>query len=203
MKHKYYFPSGVANRRAWLLNYKTQIGTVGGDLGMSAADITAEKDACQAMIDKIDQAETAKAAAKSKTTERDNSIKTGMKDLSTKIRNHKSNSGYTEVIGESLEIIGSELVIDYTTVKTTVKVGKTPAGVSIKFTLENCERGNIYCKRGSETEFTLIKSVMHPQAEDARPNLGGVAVEQRQYYVMLMIGDEEVGVPSAIETINN
>lgn len=75
-------------------------------------------------------------------------------------------------------------------------------GVDIKFGLEHCEGGNIYCKRGAETGFTYFKHVTHPHSVDTRPNLAGNATETRQYYVILVINDLEVGIASAPESIN-
>ena len=56
--------------------------------------------------------------------------------------------------------------------------------------------------RGAETVFTLLKSVTRGHFIDARPNITIGTPEARQYYVTLIVGDLEVGIPSAHETIN-
>jgi hypothetical protein len=100
-----------------------------------------------------------------------------------------------------LSLLGTETAMDRSTVKTSVKLSKKPNGVSVKFRLKNCEGGSIYCRRGSENDFTFLKYVLHPQFVDERPNLQDAITEQRQYYVNLVLNDQEVGISSDIATI--
>ncbi len=202
MEHKPYFPTNIAGQRLWLVNYKGLILVHGAALGLTPLQITALQNACQAMIDKIDEADAALTAGVAKVAERDNTVKTQMAVLRPAIVSMKKNSGYSTTIGEALDIIGSEIIVDTLTVKTKIKLAAVPTGVDIKFGLEYCEGGNIYSKRGNETAFTYFKHVTHPHSIDTRPNLAGNAAEQRQYYVVLVINDLEVGIASAPETIN-
>ncbi len=202
MEHKYFFPHDIKGERAWLLNYKTEIATVGPLCGLSPAEVTAEETACQAMINGIDAADAALTASATAVQDRDDAIALKMKPILSAIGAMKNNSGYTDTLGKQIKVIGSEVIVDRLTVKTTVKLAKTPLGVDIKFTLEHCDGGDVYSKRGAETEFTFLKSITHPHTIDTRPNLAGAATEQRQYYVTLTINDVEVGIPSAPETIN-
>ena len=203
MKRKPYFPGMISLKRSWASNYQTKIAANGAALGMSPADITAEENACQKIMDKIDEADAKQAEAMALNAERDLLIKNQMDTLRPNIRTHKAHTGYSENIGQDLGIIGEEVVIDLENVKTAVKLTNAPQGVVIKFGLENCERANIYCKRGTETAFSFLQTVTHPHTVDTRPNLGGIATELRQYYVILMVNDVEVGKASAIETTHN
>ena len=201
MNHRHYFPGAITAQRAWLVNYKAKIATYGPLLGLTAAQITTEQNLCQTLIDEIDATDAVLVAATAKVTERDTMIRNQMVAIRAGITTKKKNSGYTPAIGEALDVIGSEIVVDTLTVKTTVKVAKTPQGVEIKFGLEQCEGGNVYCKRGTETEFTFLKYITHPHTIDTRPNIEGATTEKRQYYVILVINDIEVGIASAPETI--
>ncbi|MEI8203506.1 MAG: hypothetical protein WCH34_10870 [Bacteroidota bacterium] len=203
MALKYYFPPDLEGRKTWAGKYKTNIGTEGAGLGMSPADITKEQDACTSMITAIDELEAAKAVVKQKKKDKDADIKAAMDILRPNIKAHKVASGYNEGIGELLGVIGSDTEIDPSTVKTIVKTKKVPQGIDLKFSLKGCEGGNVYSKRGTETGFTLLKYIIHPHSIDTRPNLDEAVVEQRQYYVILVIDDEEVGIPSDIATIDN
>lgn len=201
MKRLYYFPKIIAAIRAWAAKYKANIATSGATMAMTQAEVTAEQALCTVMIEAIDAADIAAAAAKQKNKDRDKAIKDTMKVFAPKIQTHKKSTGYNEGIGEALGIIGSEISFDPATVKTTVKLAVAPNGVDIKFTLEHAEGGNIYCKRGSETAFTYLKHVTHPHTIDTRPNIDGATSEQRQYYVFLVLNDEEIGIRSDIATI--
>jgi hypothetical protein len=203
MKREKYFPAQVAKQRVWLVNYKDKIATVGASMGMSAAEIAAEQSICDAIIDAIDKSEAAKAEAKAKVKAKDLVVKGEMDKMRPLIATHKNNTGYTDAIGALLKIVGDEISFDPLKVKSTVTLNNTPQGVDIKFTLEHCECGNIYCKRGKEEDFTFLKRVIHPHTIDTRPNEDGAKSELRQYYVILMLNDEEVGKPSDIATIKN
>ena len=203
MKHKPYFPTVIAEKRAWLLNYQGKIESNGAAVGLDTTQITAEQTSCQVMIDEIDAADKIIIAATAKVAERDLLIKTEMTALRAGVATKKSNKGYTATIGEALNIIGSEVVVDTMNVKTVIKLATVPQGVDIKITLENCEGGNIYSMRGTEKDFTFLKHITHPHTIDTRPNLDGATSEKRQYYATLVINDEEVGIASAPETIHN
>ncbi|MHB8260179.1 MAG: hypothetical protein ACYDEC_07900 [Bacteroidia bacterium] len=202
MKHEPYFPRVVAKQRAWLVNYKAKIATLGASVGLTPAQILAEQNACQAMIDEIDATDLVLVAAKAKVTERDTLIKNDMAVLRPSIGGIKKNGGYSETTGNALGIIGTEFMVDIHTVKTIVKLLPAPQGVDIKFNLEHCQGGNIYSMRGAETVFTFLKHITHPHTIDTRPNLIAASSEKRQYYVMLVINDVEVGIASAHETIH-
>lgn len=201
MAKKYYFPKAIPGKRAWAETYKTNIPANGATLAMAQTDVTAEQALCQKIVDVIDAADVAAALAMQKTKDRDIAIADTMKVFALNIQAHKKNTLYNEGIGAALGIIGSEIDFDPMTVKTTVKLAVAPNGVDIKFTLEHAEGGNIYCKRGSETHFTYLKHVTHPHTIDTRPNIDGAASEQRQYYVFLVLNDEEIGIHSDIATI--
>lgn len=202
MKHKPYFPRPIAEQRAWLVNYKTKIATLGASVGLTPAQITAEQNLCQAMIDEIDATDLVLVAAKAKVTERDALIKTDMGVLHTNIGSIKKNGGYNTTTGDALDIIGTEFMVDIHTVKTVVKLLIAPNGVDVRFNLEHCQGGNLYSMRGTETAFTFFKHVTHPHTIDTRPNLIAATSEKRQYYVVLVINDVEVGIASAHETIH-
>ena len=203
MIHKPFFPRAIGAQRAWFVNYKAQIAAVGLLLGMTPQQITAEQNACDAtMIAEIDATDAMLTQAQAKVVERDATIRTQMGSLRPLISGHKTNSAYTQTIGERLQIIGSEISVDESTVRTVVKLSVTPQGVDIKFTMEHCESANIYSKRATETEFTFFKTVTHPHTVDTRPNLNNAANEHREYYVTLANNDLEVGIPSASESIN-
>jgi len=201
MKKLYYFPRIIAAIRAWAAKYKTNITAAGASMAMTQAEVTAEQALCTVMTDAIDAADVAAAVSMQKNKDRDKAIKDTMKVLAANIQTHKKHTGYNEGIGAALGIIGSEIDFDPATVKTTVKLAVAPNGVDIKFTLEHAEGGNIYCKRGSETTFTYLKHVTHPHTIDTRPNIGGATSEQRQYYVFLVLNDQEIGIQSDIATI--
>ena len=201
MKHKYYFPKKLAQQRAWAVKYKENLPDIGALLGMTPTEIADEQALCQKIIDAIDKAIQAMAMAKQANKDKNQTINDAMDLMRLNIRNHKSNKAYNEGMGELLGIIGEEDSFDPLTVKTTVTATPTVAGVDIKFELMGCEGGNVYCKRGNEDQFTFFKHLTHPHSIDTRANIGGAPSEHRQYYVNLVLNDEEVGKSSDIATV--
>jgi hypothetical protein len=201
-KHAYYYPRKVADQRKWWLTYKTNIALFGTALGMTAPQITAEQAFCDAVILSIDAAVLAAAEAKSKNQARNKTIQTNYSQMAPLIKLHKLHTGYTEAIGKELGIVGGEIKIDWNIVKTVVNISLLATGVSIKLELMNCEAANIYSKRGNEDSFSLFKTITHPATVDSRPNIDGAASELRQYYVVMVVGDKEVGIASDIVTIS-
>jgi hypothetical protein len=203
MLRKHYFPGAVALQRAWLVNFIEKISVYGHILGLSDDDITKRKANAQAIIDAIDAAIIAETASKVKVKAKNIALIDNMKPIRASVGTMKNSDDYNQDIGIDIGIVGEGDEFDPSKAKTTVKLEKAPQGVDIKFTLEGCEGGNVYCKRGNETSFTFIKYVIHPHSIDTRPNLGGTDSEQRQYYVILVLDDQEVGIPSDIATIKN
>ncbi len=56
----------------------------------------------------------------------------------------------------------------------------------------------IYCKRGKETDFTLLAEVAQGPYIDTRPNLTAYA-ETREYMALFSIDGEPVGEPDHIQ----
>ncbi len=202
MEHQPYFPTEIAKIRAWLVNYRNQIVIDGPNVGLSPAQIADEQNLCDMMIKEIDAADAMQTAVIAKNKERDEMIVANMAVLRPAIQTIKKDGGYTESIGKDLRLIGSDIVIDKLTVTTAMVLAKVPTGVDMKFGLNHCQAGNIYCKRAKETVFTYFKTVTHPHAIDTRPNVDPTAPETRSYYVLLVINDLEVGIASPPQTIN-
>lgn len=196
----YFFPSAIADRRKWFLNYKAKIDTYGMAMGYSTQQINDMKTCCDKAIAAIDAADAAKIAAKEMNKKQNEVIAENFGTLRKPINHIKSHDDYTESIGEALGVIGSEIEIDLENVQTKLKATKKFNGVELKFTLKNCDGGNIYSKRKDEKDFSLLKFVTHPQAMDMRPNLDPNMPEERQYLVVLVVSDEEVGKASDIVT---
>jgi len=201
MKHKYFMPPAIAAYLLWLINFRDQIAIKGPGLGYTGPQITAIQLFCTLQIDAIQAAEQTAKDAEQANSDRDAIIKTNATALRNEIQDIKTKTGYDEGVGKSLDIIGSEITIDFDTVKTIAKVKKTQDGVDIKFTKEHCEGGRIYCMRGKETEFTFLATVTHPHYIDTRPNADDNPSEVRKYKVVLVFHDHAVGLDSDIAEI--
>ena len=114
----------------------------------------------------------------------------------------KASTGYTEAIGDDLRIIGPEVVRPpLEEMKPTLKAEHSGGIVEIKWDKQGMEAIKIYCKRGSETSFSLLDKDVESPLKDDRPKLDPSAPEERQYYAYYVEDDEEVGLQSDIITV--
>ena len=203
MKHAYYFPDSIPERLEWLYNFFAQIAVEGPGLGFSPLQITAIQAYITLMINGILAADQAMQVAQQKVSDRDSCLLTNLETLRQDIQSIKDKTAYTEAIGKSLKIIGSEIKIDLDTVKTIVTLKKTQDGIDIKFGMQHCEGGKIYCMRAKETEFSFLAQVTHPHYIDTRPNADEMPSEVRKYKVVLVYKDKEVGLDSDIAEITH
>jgi len=200
--HEDYFPHKVADQRKWFVTVKGNIVTTGPLLGMDPLDATAMKNRCDDPINAIDDAVAAEVEAKNKNKAKDEVIKEVMDEFRPIIQTLKNNGSYTESLGKTIGVVGTVIEIEYATIKTDVEARLAPHGAEILFTLKHCEGGMIYCKRGKEESFTFLAHVTHPHFVDTRPNKDEATSELRQYYVFLVMNDQEVGLASDIASIN-
>ena len=114
----------------------------------------------------------------------------------------KANANYDEVIGLALGTIGAKIVIDYSTYKPILKLDIAPLGLSIKYLIKGTNGIHLYCKRGSETEFTLLSIISTAAFVDTRANLIAGQPETRHYQAVYVVNDVAVGMMSGIVTLS-
>jgi hypothetical protein len=113
----------------------------------------------------------------------------------------KKSTGYTEVIGKSLQIIGEEDTTDMTQQKPVLGITVLANGVvEVDFGKLLAEGVHIYGMRDGETGYTLLASETHSAYVDNRPLLVAGKPETRHYYAIFFIGKAEIGLQSDIAT---
>ncbi len=114
----------------------------------------------------------------------------------------KVNSFCTETLATSLGIIGSDLVVDYATMKPTVTLKIKGGFIFLKFIRHYADGLIVECKRGDETEFTYLTTMVSKTTfTDKRPNLIPDKAETRAYRAWYMLDDVMIGLESDIFTI--
>jgi hypothetical protein len=108
----------------------------------------------------------------------------------------------TDIIAQDLGIIALEGEVDPNTLVPIIKnlLATGEGWVLVNFLKGKAERINIYCRRGNETEFTLIGTDGETTYLDSRENLTD-APETREYKIRIVINDVEVGQFSAVFSI--
>ena len=119
------------------------------------------------------------------------------------VKKIKASPAYTEDIGRSLGIIGSEADAKTAQDEVMPKLsGKTTVnGVQIKYTKGANDGVRLESRRGTETEFSMLDKINKASYIDKRPNLVAGQAEKREYRACFFKGDEVLGQFSAVISV--
>ena len=199
---KDYLPRRQADLDAWIDNFIKVFPAIAQQLGFTdteIADLVAllqcHRDTFSAMNSKKQEASAAVAAHESVSKTTDSNLRKAVQRM-------KTHGTYTEEMGKTMNVIGS---VDTTKLATqqmpelhlTINGGK----IIIKFKKQGYQGIKIYCKRGSETEFTFLAIDTSSPYEDNRINLLPGQTEKREYLAYFIDNDEQTGLASAIYSI--
>ena len=196
MANQPYYPSTEGDQIIWLENFKVKIEEHGPALGLDPGTITDITDACDAIINAINNAVQKKADAKQATEEKKAAKTTNLAIIRKEVGDLKRDDGYSDAIGDDLKVIGDEQSIDPDTEKPELETEKVPSGWRLSFNLKSFFDGvKIYRKRPDD-EFIFLASDTRSPYIDTDDQVDGT-----QYYAFYLIGDDEVGQQSDIKTV--
>ncbi len=195
MSKRDYVPDSDAALLQWLKNLKTQTATLPTTV-LSAAQLAALTQSIDHLSLKIQEADSAEKAHHAAVQAKKAAKTADIAAIRTFVQSFKHSAGYTESIGKSLDIIGSEHAIDFNQLKPTPTITKRVNGVEIKYSKSGADGVFIYCKRGSEADFSRLEKITQSSYLDTRPNLDGAAAEAREYYLVCFVKDQPVGIAS-------
>ena len=114
----------------------------------------------------------------------------------------KANPNYNDdIIGKDLATVGETIVVDYTTLRPDLRLSLSGLAILIKYFKKGTNSINLYCKRGAETEFTFLATISKASYNDMRANLVIGQPETRNYQAWFVMGDQVIGLISAVQTI--
>ncbi len=200
-----YIPKHIDELDTWEETFLTNLATVGGALGLQAGEIailaakvTAHRDAYAVQKNLEQQYEGA--------VEQTNILKdiaiSGTDGVRLTVTRIKTNSAYTEALGDQLGIIGEEISTDVPNMKPVLILTKQASGgVSAKFKKLGADAVEIRSKRGNETSFTFLARDTNSPYPDNRENLVPGVPEKREYIGIYVIKDQLVGLESDVASI--
>ncbi len=198
-----FFPSKDADIREWLGTFQTNFPTIAAQLGLSPSEISEITAMSNVFIQDIDaqaqKEQELKAIIETKISNREEKSPI----FRAAIANIKNRRNYQKSMGELLGIVSRpKPKLDYDTLQPKPKLTTVAKEVKITFVRGNTHGVNIYCRRGNETNFSLmVRSYASPYI-DNRLNLNGASSERREYYLRYMRGNIEVGQNSDIVVVN-
>jgi hypothetical protein len=203
-KNKYmkgFIPANWAEYRGWLLNMKTEIATEGPKFGLTAGDILAIQNTCQAQIDKIDAYMAALAAAAAALeTLRDGKTLTDSA-LREEIVDWKTESGWTDAIAAQLRVVTASTDFDPNTYKPEFTVKILGGEIRIDFKKRGVDGMRVYCRLKGQTSWTFLALDTSSPYIDGNPLAQPNVPEVREYMLRGVIDDVEIGLDSDIQSI--
>lgn len=195
---KDYVPGQDAAKVTWTQNLEDKLASHATELGLSAADITAQKAKLASIRKAITDKAAAQANAKKVIKDSDTIVDNGVKEMRTIIQGWKRLPTYTESIGEDLQIIGADSSFDPKTFKTTLTGNVYPGRVEIGFIKGGTEGVNVYTRLKGQATWLKLSFDAHPPYVDNRPLAVASAPEHREYMAIGVLDDAEIGQSSDI-----
>lgn len=205
MARKDYMPTDMGGKILWLTNFVAKLAVHGAALSVSPAKQTELSTRLNNFQTAVDAAEAAKTTYHSKVADARISQRVVISDLGgarSIVNEIQESPALTDIIEQDLGIIALEGEVDPNILVPIIKslLATGEGWVLVNFLKGKAERINIYCRRGNETEFTLIGTDGETPYLDSRENLTD-APETREYKIRIVINDVEVGQFSAVVSI--
>ena len=149
-----YIPKRDDALKTWCVNYKAKIAAHGAALGQDPATIGEQEDACEAIIEDVDETAQKKNDYHQQVAAKNITKAEKIELLRTRIQQMKKHDDYDTDRGEDLDIIGEETVVDPTSMQPEISAVVQANGVIIKWNKGKlADAISIYVDRGSGYAF--------------------------------------------------
>lgn len=186
---------------AWHDQFKNALGPLAASLGITPeelAAVVADNDVFRNRLKDGDRTNAAALAATSEKRTCRRAVETNVRKLARRIKLHRN---YTAAIGTGLGIEGSDTTPDLSDAKpTATATTRLNGAVEIDFVKGDSEGVNIYSKREGDSDFVFLARDTYTPYLDSRPLLAPGKPELREYQLIYVQDDEEIGKPSNIIT---
>ena len=201
MKRKY-IPTNEGDLITWLQNVSRQIPAIGAALGMSAADIQLMQETADKIVTKIGAYNYAKTEYNRTRADKETEKLAGLSYLVVALTHLMANPNWTDAFANTLATNSTPTVLDFTSYKAEVKCKVTGGEVLLRILKRGVKAVNIYSRIGNTGPFVLLERVNMSTYIDRRSLATPGIAEIRQYMVMGVHNDKEIGLPSDIITIS-
>lgn len=196
---KDYVPTSEDQVAVWAANFKAQLALANATLNLPIQTVSDLNAKCDSISTLINSATLAKNAYKVKIDEKNTGVADALQVLRNGANFIKANPAYTNGIGQSLGILGTaDASIDFTSYKPTITVTAVKGHVVIKFTKKGVEGVNVYARLMGDIAWTFLARDTHSPYDDYRPLAHVGAPETREYQVIGIVNDIEIGIASDV-----
>lgn len=200
-KTKDYWPPSDDEQRAWLVHFKAQLPTYGPAVGVTPAEIAGFNSVCDSATGSIDNAVTKKSAYDSALANREEQVQQAVSVFRPLVRRIKAATTYTDTIGEALDIEGETTPIDPNLIKPALAAVPHSGYVRLRVKRNGAQSVNLYLRRAGQPGWTLVCRLERATCQDTTPLALPTVPEVREYQVIGVVDDQEVGLPSNPVTV--
>lgn len=195
-------PPKRSDRYLWWKNLHDQIDVEGLKISLSAGDIAATKATAADMIAKMEAVDAADAALTGARATEKTAAETNNAAIRLAIRNWKTLPPYAASgVEGTLHLKGAASGFDPNTFTPVLKPSIVGNQIKLDFTKGGCDSVAVYCRLRGAMGWTKLGIDSLTPYYDTNPLANAATPETREYYVIGIIDDIEVGQPSAIQSI--
>ncbi len=195
MKKLTFLPLSEADKKQWLQSFQNNLPQIARTLNLDPAEVQEIATSIGTDISNIDNVYEKDSAATASIRSRNEHREVFYPQLSDFVYRVKAHKNYTKSLGELVNIETSfstkatKVISD--TGKLAVSFSPSTQRVTMTFRRPAQHIVRVYCRRGTETEFTLLTFVTGTKYDDLRPNLNNAPAEKRDYVFSLSKNDSE------------
>ena len=196
-----YFPRGDGDKLNWLNNYNMKIGANGAVVGLTPAEISAIQTKIGAYLSQFNGLLQQKNALQATTAATRLAEKNLVADVRKQVGRLKTHTGYTQPIGEDLDVIGEEEAFDPDAFKPKLTATVFPGTVRLEFVKGPTDGININCRLKGQAAWKFVSRDTNSPYEDHPPLAQPGVPEAREYCARAVLGDQEIGQMSDIVSV--
>ncbi len=200
--HMDFIPTKRGDLYLWWKNIHDKIEEEGPKFGLTVAQIAAIKALAAAQMALMEATDAAADVLEGARTAEKTGKATNTATIRMMIRNWKSTPGFLGSTSEGvLRVTGPESTFDPDTFKPTLSLSIVGGQIKGDFTKGECDSVNYYCRLRGTAVWTRLGSDPRSPLWDRNPLANPNVPEVREYMIIGVIDNEEVGVPSDIVSI--
>jgi len=199
--YTYFVPTIDAQASVWSGNVEDRIPTIGPQLGVDAAGITAIQTAAGNYKAAVEAVETKKRELEEAVANKNLSRKVDVAVIARYAAQMKAHANYTDALGSALGIVGTVTVLDPKNLRPTISLRQFPGKVEVSFNLQTMKSVSIYSRLKGTNGWDKLGNDKTPPFVDTRPLSTAHQPEIREYSARYFDGKEDIGEMAAIETI--
>ena len=198
-----FIPNSEIRLNPWLINLALEVPAIAARLGMSTVEIQILTDEANLIVKKMGITANLRLALEKAIADKDTEKENGLHTIAELLKHLSSHPKFTDTDRKGLQMdVPKPPKKDYSNYKAIVWAYVEGGMVQLGIIKKGVHALNIYVKKPGDTGFTFLERITLSKYTDKRPLTTPGIAEIRQYMVMGVVADKEIGIQSDIITIS-